>query len=92
MDVGIDFVDGDGDVDTDADVDILEGRLTSLRLPSSLSKPHDQPYPMQHYATKPSQFHIFTNPNITPYKFPTVSTGDGAMGRGMPCQGHHMMV
>ena len=55
---------------------------------SSLSEPHDQPYPMQPYATEPSQFHDPTNPNTTPYKFPTVGAGDSAMGRGMLCQGH----
>ena len=74
------------------DVDILGGGLTSLRAPPSLSEPHDQPYPMQPYATKPSQFHNFTNCDTTPYKFPTVSAGDSAMGRGMPCQGHRTTV
>ena len=59
---------------------------------SLLSEPHDQLYPTQPYATKPSQFHESTNPNTTPYKFPTVGAGDGAMGRGMPCQGHCTMV
>ena len=43
---------------------------------------------MQPYATKPLQFHNLTNPNTTPYKFPMVDAGDGAMGRGMPYQGH----
>ena len=59
---------------------------------SLLSEPHDQPYPMQPYATKPLQFPNFTNHDTIPYKFPMVGAGDGAMGRGMPCQGHHTMV
>ena len=79
-------------MDGDMDVDILEGGLTCLRLPPSLSKPYDPPYPMQPYAIKPLQFHSFMNYDTTPYKFPTVSAGDGAMGRGMPCQGHGTMV
>ena len=59
---------------------------------SLLSEPHDQPYPMQPYVTKPLQFHSVTNPDTIPYKFPTVGAGDGAMGRGMPCQGHRTTV
>ena len=42
--------------------------------------------------TKLSQFYDFTNPDNIPYKLPTVSAGDGAMGRGMLCQGHLTMV
>ena len=42
---------------------------------SSLSEPHDQPYPTQPYATKPSQFPNFTNCDTLPYKFPTVGAG-----------------
>ena len=76
------------------DVDIMEGGLISLGLgvPPLLSEPHDQPYPTQPYITKLLQFHSFTNPNTILYKFPTVDTGDDAMGRGMPCQGHHTTV
>ena len=70
------------------DVDVLEGGLTSLGAPPSLSEPPDQPYPMQPYTTKPSQFPNSTNRNTIPYKFPTVGARDGAMGRGMPYQGH----
>ena len=72
---------GDGD-DAGADgtmarmvnVDVMGGGLTSLGLgvPPLFSKPHDQPYLMQPYATKPLQFHSFTDPDTTPYKFPTV--------------------
>ena len=36
----------------DVDVDVLEGGLTSSGVPPSLSKPHDQPYPMQPYANQ----------------------------------------
>ena len=79
--------------DVDVDVDVLEGRgPTSLGLPPSLSEPHDPPYPTQPYATKPSKFHSFINPDTIPYEFPTVDAGDGAMGRGMPYQGHHTTV
>ena len=92
IDDGVDGIDGDGNVDTGADVDVLGGGLANLRLPPSLSEPHDPPYSTQPYAAKPSQFHDSTNPNTTPYKFPTVGAGDSAMGRGMPCQGHHTMV
>ena len=76
------------------DVNGRNGRLTSSGsgMPPLLSKPHDPPYPMQPYATKLLQFHNSTNPNTTPYKSPMVSTGDDAMGRGMPCQGHHTTV
>ena len=69
----------------------MGGDRPTWGLLSLLSEPHDQPYPTQPYATEPSQFHDPTNPNTTPYKFPTVGAGDGAMGRGMPCQGHRMM-
>ena len=79
-------------MDGDMDVDVLGGRLTSSETPPSLSKPPDQPYLMQPYATKLLQFHIFTNYDTTPYKFPTVGAGDSAMGKGMPYQGHRMMV
>ena len=79
-------------VDIEVDVDVLEGRLTSLMLPPSLSEPHDQPYPMQPYVTKLSQFHSFTNCDTVPYKLLTVGTGDSAMGRGMLCQGYRMTV
>ena len=75
----------------EVDVDVLGGGLTSSGAPPLLSEPHDQPYPTQPYATKPSQFPNFTNCDTIPYKFPTVGAGDGAMGRGMPCQGHRMM-
>ena len=68
-----------------------DSRLT-WGLLSSLSEPHDQPYPTQPYTTEPLQFHNPTNPNTTPYKFLTVGAGDGAMGKGMPCQGHHTTV
>ena len=74
------------------DVAVIGGGLTSSGPPPSLSKPHDQPYPTQPYATKPSQFRNFTNCDTNPYKFPMVGAGDSAMGRGMPCQGHHMTV
>ena len=70
----------------------MGGQPTSLGLLSSLSEPHDQPYPTQPYATKPSQFHSVTNPDTIPYEFPTVGAGDGVMGRGMPCQGHRTTV
>ena len=40
-------------IDGDMDVGVLEGGLTRLRLPPSLSKPHDPPYPTQPYATTP---------------------------------------
>ena len=74
----------------EVDVDILGGGLTSSGVLPSLSEPHDQPYPTQPYATKPSQFRNFMNHDTTPYKFPTVGAGDGAMGRGMPYQGYRM--
>ena len=76
------------------DVDVMGSGLTSsgLGVPPLLSKPHDQPYPMQPYTTKPCQFHSFTDPDTTPYKFPTVGTGDDAIGRGMPCQGYRTMM
>ena len=76
----------------EVDVDVLGGGLTSLGASPLLSEPHDQPYPTQPYATKPLQFHNFTNCDTIPYKLPTVSARDGAMGRGMLCQGHHTTV
>ena len=79
-------------MDGDMDVDVLGGGLTSLGAPPSLSEPPDQPYPTQPYATKLLQFHSFINCDTTPYKFPTVGAGDGAMGREMPCQGHRTTV
>ena len=87
-----DRVDGGDGVGICVGVDVngKGGRLTSWGsgVPPSLSEPHDPPYPTQPYATKPSQFHDSKNPNTTPYKFPIVGAGDGAMGRGVPCQGH----
>ena len=76
----------------EVDVDVLGGGLTSSGVPPSLSEPHDPPYPTQPYATKPLQFHNFTNSDTTPYKPPMVGARDGAMGRGMPCQGHRTTV
>ena len=75
-------------------VDVMGRELTSSGsgVLSSLSKPHDQPYPTQPHAIKPSQSCSFTNSDTTPYKFPTVGAGDGVMGRGMPYQGHHTTV
>ena len=68
------------------DVDVMEGGLTSsgLGVPPLFSKPRDQPYPTQPYATKLLPFHSFTNPGTISYEFPTVSAGDGAIGIGMP--------
>ena len=79
-------------VTMDVDVDILGGGLTSSGAPPLLSEPHDPPYPMQPYVTKSLQFHNFTNPNTTCYKFPTDSARDSAMGKEMPCQGHRTTV
>ena len=54
---------------------------------SSLSEPHDQPYPTQPYATKPSQFHSLTNCNTTPYKFPMVCARGQRHGKGNAMSG-----
>ena len=79
---------GDDCTDEGVGVDVIGKEPTSLGVPPLLSEPHDLPYPTQPYATKLSQFHNSTNPNTTPYRFPTVGAGDGTMGRGMPCQAH----
>ena len=93
VDGGVDGGDGVG-ICVGVHVNGRGGGLTSsgLGVPPSLSKLHDPPYPTQPYTTKPLQFHDFTNPNTTRYKFPTVGAGDGAMGRGMPYQGHRTTV
>ena len=82
----------DTNANMNVDIDVLGGGLTSSGVSPSLNEPHDQPYPTQPYTTKPSQFCNFTNRDTTPYKFPTVGAGDGAMGKGMPCQGHRTTV
>ena len=66
-------------MDVDVDIDVLDDRLISLTLRSLMQ-------------TKLLQFHSFINLDIILYKFLTVGSGDGAMGRGMPCQGHRAMV
>ena len=90
----MDFIvtdDGDGGnvgMEVDVDVDILDDRLTSLGMPPSLSEPHDQPYPTQPYTNQAVTISQPYKSYTIPCKFPTVSTRDGAMGRGMPCQGY----
>ena len=88
LDGAMAMVEVNANVNINVDVDILGGGLNSSGTPPSFSEPHDQPYPMQPYATKLLQFCNFTNHDTHPYKFPMVGAGDGAMGRGMPCQGH----
>ena len=73
---------GDGDDDADVDVDILDSGLTSLRLPPSLSEPHDPPYPMQPYATKPLQFRNLTKSQYYPLQIPNGRRQGRRHGKG----------
>ena len=71
------------------DVDVMGRELTSSgsRALSSLSKPHDQLYPMQPYATQPLQFHDFTNPDTNPLQIPNGRRRGRRRGKGNTMSG-----